>query len=97
MIRTAHIMALSLAVLAVCQPVGHARAATAAAGFAVTVRVANACEANGLCGAATVRVLGASISAGTVPVVTPLAPTADRDAGQRIETSQGAGSVEIEF
>jgi len=90
-------MALAFAVLALGQPIGHAHAATATAGFAVTVRVANACEANGLCGAATVRVLGAITSAGSVPVVTPLAPTADRDAGQRIETSHGAGLVEIQF
>jgi hypothetical protein len=97
MIRPSHIMALAFAVLALSQPISQARAASATAGFAVTVRVANACEANGQCGTATVHVLGASSSAGSVPLVTPLAPTADRDAGQRIETSQSAGSVEIEF
>jgi len=95
MIRSSHIFGLALIALALCQTVGHAQAATASGSFAVTVRVANACETNAQCGTATVRVLGTPVN--SAMVVTPLAPTADRDAGQRIDTRQSKGPVEIDF
>jgi hypothetical protein len=79
---------------------GVAQAATASAGFAVSIRVASVCEANGFCGAPIVHVVGTPANAGATgasAIVTPLAPTADRDAGQRIDTRQSTGSIQIDF
>lgn len=95
MIRRSHIFGLALFALAFSQTADHARAATASGSFAVSIRVASVCEANGLCGTALVHVVGTSA---TVPaLLTPLAPTADREAGERIDTHQANGPVEIDF
>jgi hypothetical protein len=100
MSRLSHLSGIALLALALGQAGGHAHAATASTGFAVTVRVASLCEANGLCGGPLIRVLDASgrapiATAGTL--VTPLGPTADSAAGQRIDMRQSAGPIEIDF
>jgi hypothetical protein len=93
--RSSHIWGFALLALAFSQSGGVAHAATASGSFAVSVRVANVCETNGQCGTATIRSLGSATIAAAL--VTPLAATADRAAGERIDTRQNVGPVEIDF
>jgi hypothetical protein len=107
MFRSSKLVGLAaLTLLVLGQSVTHAHAATASAGFAVSVRVAAMCEAAGACGTAAIHQLDASghVSATGVPTaasvtVTPLAPNADSVAGQRIDTPKGVsnGPVEVVF
>jgi hypothetical protein len=101
MTRPLRLIGFALLALAFGQVGGTAHAATASTSFAVSVRVASVCEASGLCGGAVIRILDASgHAAALIPagaLVTPLAATADRDAGERIDTRQNNGPVEIDF
>jgi hypothetical protein len=85
----------ALFLLAFSQSTGHAQTKTGSDGFAVSNRVASACEASGLCGTATIRMFGIPVSTGVI--VTPLAPTADQKPGHRIDTGGSTGTVEIDF